>query len=226
MRLEDRGKNLWATFTADMARYGGGRRAWSPAFIRSLITEGYSHPGILAIVVYRFGQWVSYRCRIPIVRQICELYYYYLFTWVRFTLQIELPRSTAIDGGLRIDHFGGIIINSQAVAGKNFTITHGVLLGETDTGVPVLGDNVSLGVGARVIGGITLGNYVQVGCGAVVTKSFSDGAVVAGVPAKLLRYKPVPELADSHVFGDSGPKGNAPEEAPSDDTESLRGAVA
>jgi serine O-acetyltransferase len=222
MRLEDRGKNLWATFTADMARYGGGYRPWSPPFIRSLITEGYSHPGIIAVIVYRYGQWVSYRCRIPIVRQICELYYYYLFSWVRCQLQIELPRSTAIDGGLRIDHFGSIIVNCMAVAGKNLTITHGVLLGQTDSGVPVLGDNVELGVGAKVIGGIYLGDNVQVGCGAVVTKSFSDGAVVAGVPARLLRYKRLP---GSPPYGDSG-SSDLGDEDPAEDSEPLRGVVA
>ena len=101
MRLEDRGKNWWRTLTADLQRYTGlNCRPWSLAFIRRLIEEGYQHPGLLAVIVYRYGQWVYFRCRIPIIRQIADLYYYYWFNWVRFHLQIELPRTTAIDAGL------------------------------------------------------------------------------------------------------------------------------
>ncbi len=197
MRLEDRGKNWWRTLTADLQRYTGlGCRPWSLAFIRRLIAEGYQHPGLLAVIVYRYGQGVYFRCRIPIVRQIADLYYYYWFNWVRFQLQIELPRTTAIDGGLRIDHYGSIVINCQLIAGRNLTITHGVLIGQTQSGVPELGDNVAIGAGAKVLGGIRLGNNVVVGAGAVVTKSFEDDAVVAGVPARLLRTRKDGEAAD------------------------------
>lgn len=189
MRLEDRGKNIWATFTADMRRYTGSERPWSFRFLKRLAGQAYEHPGLLAIVVYRYGQWVYFRCRVPIVRQLLDLIYYYWFFWVRTRLQIELPRTTAIDAGFRIDHFGGILINCQLIAGKNLTITHGILIGQTDSGVPRFGDGVSLGVGAKVIGGIVLGDNVLVGTGAVVTKSFPDNAIVAGVPARLLRLR-------------------------------------
>ena len=196
MRLEDRGKNLWATFTRDMGRYSWQQRAWSFAFIKNLLREAYIHPGLLAVVVYRYGQWVQYCCRVPVVKQICELYYYLLFNWIRTRLQIEIPRTAAIDGGFRIDHFGGIIINSQFICGTDLTITHGILIGQTDSGVPKLGNGVSLGVGAKIIGGITLGDNVTVGTGAVVTKSFPANAVIAGVPARLLRFKDLPEPSE------------------------------
>jgi serine O-acetyltransferase len=193
MRLEDRGKNLWATFTADMARYAGPDvRPWSLPFLRRLLTQSYVHPGLLAVVVYRYGQWVAFRCHVPVLRQVCDLLYYVGFAFARFVLQIELPRTSAIDAGLRIDHYGSILVNCQIIAGKNLTITHGVVVGQTDTGVPRLGDNVDCGVGAKLIGGIELGDNVQVGAGAVVTKSFEANAVVAGVPARLLRYRANP----------------------------------
>jgi len=50
-----------------------------------------------------------------------------------------------------------------------------------------IGDGCDIGVNAVVLPGVVLGDYVQVGAGAVVTESFSNGAVIAGVPARLLR---------------------------------------
>ena len=188
--LADRGKNLWAKFIADLQRYTGTQiKPWSLPFLKGIVRGVYENPGLLAIVVYRYGQWVLYRCRFPIWKQLHTLNYYFWFFWVRTRLQIELPRTTAIDAGLRIDHFGSIIINCQLIAGKNLTITHGVLVGETDTGVPRMGDNVSIGVGSKIIGGLMLEDHVIVGAGAVVTKSFPAYANVAGVPAKLLRIR-------------------------------------
>lgn len=188
--LAGRGQNLWATFTADMQRYTGTHlKPWSLAFLKALARSTYEHPGLIAVVVYRYGQWCLYRCRFPIWKQLHSLNYYYWFFWVRTRLQIELPRTTAIAAGFRIDHFGAILINSQLIAGRNLTITHGVLVGETDTGVPRMGDNVSIGVGAKIIGALMLDDGVMVGAGAVVTKSFPENAIVAGVPAKLLRIR-------------------------------------
>lgn len=191
MRLEDRGKNLWATVTADMLRYTTRKyRPWSLPFLKKLIRQAYVHPGLLAVLIYRYGQWVEFRCRVPILRQICDAYYYYLFNWSRTRLQIEVPRTTAIDAGFRIDHFGGIIVNAQVIAGKRFTLTPGVIIGQTDSGVPRFGDRVRVSVGAKVIGGIHVGNNVLIGAQAVVNKDVPDNAVVAGVPAKVLRFRP------------------------------------
>lgn len=214
MRLEDRGKNLWATFTADMQRYTGTRvRPWSGAFFKRLLRARYEHPGLNAIVVYRFGQWVFYCCRVPVVKQVCELLYYYLFGYVRTRLQIEIPRTTAIDAGLRIDHFGGIIVNCQLIAGKNLTLTNGVVIGQTNTGVPCFGEGVTLGVGAKIIGGLTLGDNVQVGAGAVVTKSFPENAIIAGVPARLIRFRAGTEQMDSKPDSESDSEEEPPRQA-------------
>ncbi|MDE6861420.1 MAG: serine acetyltransferase [Alistipes sp.] len=57
--------------------------------------------------------------------------------------------------------------------------------------MPVIGDNVHIHKGAIVFGGITIGNNVAIGANAVVNRPVPDNAVVAGVPAKVLRIKDV-----------------------------------
>lgn len=56
-------------------------------------------------------------------------------------------------------------------------------------GLPVIGDNVHISHGAIVFGGITIGNNVTIGANAVVNKPVPDNAIVAGIPARILRYK-------------------------------------
>lgn len=180
---------FWQTLAADLLRYTGEDvPPWSPQFFRRLVAAAYVHPGAIAVAVYRYGQWAA-RCRMPIVRQIANLYYYYWFNWVRTRLQIELPRDARIGPGLCIYHYGGILVNSQIEAGRNLTLTQGVLIGQADSGIPRLGDDIAFGVGARVIGGVTVGNRVVIGAGAVVTKSFPDDTVIAGVPARVIRFR-------------------------------------
>jgi serine O-acetyltransferase len=189
MRLEDRGQHLWSTITADLQRYAGKNcRPWSLTFFRNLVKAGYEHPGLFAVVIYRYGQWIEFRCKIPIFKQILDAYYYYLYNWVRTRWQIEVPRTSSIDAGFKIEHFGGILINSQIIAGRNLTITAGVIVGQTDTGVPVLEDDIHVGVGVKIIGGIHIGNRVIIGAQSLVNKDVPDDVTIAGVPARIIRH--------------------------------------
>lgn len=54
---------------------------------------------------------------------------------------------------------------------------------------PIIGDNVSLGCNVTIIGGVHIGNNVTVGAGSVVVKDIPDNCIVAGNPAKVIRYK-------------------------------------
>lgn len=171
----------------DLERYNEpGVRRGTLRYYSYLLQQAYTHPGLIAVVVFRLGGSVR-RCRIPALRQLLELIYQVLYALVRFGLQIEVPRDTNIGPGFRIDHYGSILINSQAMVGRNFTITQGVLVGGSESGNPVIGDDVHCGVGAKIIGGITLGDCIKIGAGAIVTRSFKGNAVLAGVPARVLR---------------------------------------
>ena len=88
--------------------------------------------------------------------------------------------------GVRLYHRGAIIINTQSRIGEGCLFHGDNCVGNNgkDNNCPVLGKNVELGIGAKVIGGITLADGICVGANAVVTKSFTEpGITIAGVPA-------------------------------------------
>ena len=103
---------------------------------------------------------------------------------------IEIHESTQIGKGLHIAHSGCIVVHIGAVLGDNVSISQGVVIGQTIRDgkvlLPVIGNNVYIAPGAKVIGGVHVGNHVAIGANAVVTHDIPDGAVVAGVPARVL----------------------------------------
>lgn len=92
-----------------------------------------------------------------------------------------------IDAGLSLAHPGTIIINGQSKIGKNCRIQTGVTIGSTNgkTEAPIIGNNVFLGDGCKIIGNIRIADDVQIGANAVVVKDICEkGTTWAGVPAK------------------------------------------
>lgn len=101
-------------------------------------------------------------------------------------LGIEMWDNT-FDEGLTIYHAGNIVINGTSKIGKNCKLHGSNCIGNDGKTLdsPVIGDNVRLGVGVKVIGGITLADDIIIGAGAVVVHSFNErGITIAGVPAK------------------------------------------
>ncbi len=95
-----------------------------------------------------------------------------------------------VDEGLKIWHYGSIIVNANAKIGKNCQLHGNNCIGnkgDFDAGAPTIGDNVDIGVGAKIIGNIYIADNVIIGANAVVTKSCHEkGAVLVGVPAHIV----------------------------------------
>ena len=88
-------------------------------------------------------------------------------------------------GGLKINHYGYIVVNPKAQIGEFCDIHQGVNIGEgLDRKAPKLGDNVWIGPGAKLYGDISIGSDCMIGANAVVNKSFEKNNVIVGVPAK------------------------------------------
>lgn len=104
----------------------------------------------------------------------------------------ELSPYATIGEGLRIHHSVGIVVGHEVVIGNNCEIFQNVTIGsnrkEKDgRTMPIIGDNVFIGSGAVVVGAIRIGNNVKIGANSYVDRDIPDGAVVVGIPAKILR---------------------------------------
>lgn len=177
-------KELFYIIKSDLYRYAG-QTQLIPLAISVLLTPGAKYTFFLRIARYLKTKG---RFAVPfyIVTRLLLHHYNYKFG-------ISIPYNTEIEPGFYIGHFGGIVVNSEARIGKNCNINHGVTIGTTyegkHPGNPRLMNNVYLGPGCKVIGGITIGNNVLIGANCVVTKSIPDNGVVVGVPGKVISFK-------------------------------------
>jgi serine O-acetyltransferase len=107
--------------------------------------------------------------------------------------RFHISPQTGIGHGLYMSHCGNIAISDDVKIGNNCNISQNVTIGQTNRGnrqgCPVIGDNVYIGPGAAVIGGIQVGNNVAIGANAVVTKDVPDNAVVVGNPGRVISYE-------------------------------------
>ena len=114
-----------------------------------------------------------------------RLFRYWIAFWYRpvDTLFIETPQ---IGGGLYIQHGFATMIAAKSI-GENCWINQQVTVGYTAKGCPVIGNDVMITCGAKVLGDITVGDGAIIGANAVVVKNVEAGAVMGGVPAVRLK---------------------------------------
>ena len=140
------------------------------------------HPRFLPIVLYRCSRQ-ALLIGIPALPHLLSYLNQILFG-------IEISSKCAIGPGIFFPHTSGTVVGASKI-GRNVTIFQGVTLGakEMDMGFdptlrPELGDFVVVGAGAKILGGISLGDNVRVGANSVLLRSVPDNSTVAGVPAR------------------------------------------
>jgi serine O-acetyltransferase len=175
-------KQLFHYVAADQYRYGakhGGRE-----FIKLWCNEG----GFRFTVIMRL-------CAFLRSHALTRYGLYHLCLWIHRRMQIRygvyLEFSTEVGPGLYLGHAQGIVVNTRSVIGANCTLSHGVTLGQTHArskcpGVPTIGNRVYLGCGAKILGGVKVGDDAVVAPNAVVVRDVPNLAVVGGIPAKKL----------------------------------------
>jgi serine O-acetyltransferase len=141
--------------------------------------------GFWALVVYRFGRW-RYTIRPKPLRKFFSLLYRIWYKLIQIVTGIELPCEVEIGENFVIDHFGGIVVSGYAKFGDNCRLRTGVVVGlqrVDEPGAPVIGNDVDIGVGAKILGHIKVGNHVVIGANAVVICDVPDDSIAVGVPA-------------------------------------------
>jgi serine O-acetyltransferase len=143
-----------------------------------------TYPGFHARQLHRLAHTL-HRSGVPLVPAIVAFLN-------RFLTGIEIHPGARIGEGLFIDHGMGVVIGETAIIGDDCHLVHGVTLGGTSTRHerrhPTLGNRVSVGAGAKLIGAITIGDHATIGAGSVVVSNVPEYATVVGVPGKVIAY--------------------------------------
>ncbi len=100
----------------------------------------------------------------------------------------DLGRCPNIGSGFVLMHGFGTVINGSAIIGRNCTVLHNVTIGGARGGAPIIGDNVYIGAGALVIGGIRVGDNVKIGAGAIVVEDVPDNCTVVSKKAYIIKH--------------------------------------
>ena len=149
----------------------------------------FHNPGMFFSLIYRILNALFYSKSKPVQYLGFVLYIPYFFI-TYYLLDVNISPWVKIGKGLYI-HNRGVIIADSAVAGDNLTLigplTIGVEkhLGKADTAV--VGDNVIIYSGARIIGKVVIGNNVAIGANAVVLKNIHSNSVVGGISARIIK---------------------------------------
>ena len=134
-----------------------------------------------ALTLYRAAN-SFYRYRIPLLPRLLQAIIFLLFN-------SYIPYQAKIGTGTKIGHRGiGVIINRDAVIGRNVLIRAHVTIGKkaSDKGAPRIGDGVEIGDGAKILGDISIGEGAIIGANAVVVKDVPSASIAIGVPAKII----------------------------------------
>src|SRR5262249_27708170 len=107
-----------------------------------------------------------------------------------------IGRGAEFGPGFVLIHSIGVVINGSVRGGANVKIEHKVTIGAERRQSPVIGNDVFIGAGAKIIGSITVGDGARIGANAVVVHDVPSLSTVVGIPAKVVRQR-LPETATS-----------------------------
>jgi len=151
----------------------------------SVLEVLFAYPGFHARRLHRLAHTL-YRWHVPVLPRLVSHI-------SRFLTGIEIHPGAKMGEGVFIDHGMGVVIGETSEIGDNVTLYQGVTLGGTShqraKRHPTLGSNVVVGVGAQLIGDITIGENSKIGAGSVVVTSVPANATVVGVPGRVVAMR-------------------------------------
>lgn len=161
------------------------KAAWSyegtgwKAVAKALFTDGTA-----AMIWYRLMQWARRWRLVPLemvfnkINAVC--------------CGCIIGRGAEFGPGFVLVHSQGVVINGTARGGRDVKIEHQVTIGAEKRQTPVLGDDVFIGAGAKILGAVTVGDGARVGANAVVVSDVPPHTTVVGIPARVVRRRELP----------------------------------
>jgi len=161
------------------------------------------NPALWAVWNYRYGVWLG-AIRFMPLRWILSKFYGLNLFLILITSGICLYRETTIGKDLHLIHPGNISIHPGTIIGDRCGIMHDVTIGTNMAdGTPVIGNDVFIGAGAKVLGKIRIGNNVSIAANSLVISDIPDDSTAMGVPAKVWHF---PQKRDEPPsVGQAGP---------------------
>ena len=159
-----------------------------------------SYPGLHAILLHRVAHWLCRR-RVPVIPRL-------LSHLTRFLTGVEIHPAAAIGAGFFVDHGMGVVIGETTEIGDDVMLYQGVTLGGTgfERGKrhPTLGNGVTVGVGAKILGAVNVGDGAIIGAGAVVLRDMPAHTTVVGIPARVIAVRDPERGSSERVLESSG----------------------
>jgi serine O-acetyltransferase len=152
------------------------QRVDGKALLKVLATDGTA-----AMVLYRLMQWAGRRRLSPLAL---------IFNKLNAVLNnCIIGRGAVFGPRFVLIHATGVVINGAVSGGSDVHVEHQVTIGTEGRRAPVLGDHVFIGAGAKIIGGVRVGNGARIGANAVVVHDVPAHCTVVGVPARIVRRR-------------------------------------
>lgn len=170
--------SFWSPFAEDVCRF---KQLPRVSRLRSLVLA-LSEPGLLAMLLFRLQHAAFLSCHLKTARLIHVL--------SRLLLSFDVGPGARLAGGIIIRHPVGIVISSSARISSGCELMQGVTIGERRSddlvAAPFLGEDVFVGAGAVIVGGISIGAQARIGALAFVGKDVPARALAVGVPARVV----------------------------------------
>lgn len=141
--------------------------------LKALCTDG-----TFAMIIYRLMQWAQRWKLAPLAMALNKVNV--------LVSRCVIGRGAQFGPGFVLVHSIGVVINTSVRGGSRVIVEHLVTIGAEKDASPVLGDNIFLGAGAKVVGAVRIGNNVKIGANAVVVNDIPDNCTAVGIPAKVV----------------------------------------